>query len=163
MTGLAGSSLMTVVTLEVEEDLKGEGPKIVEVNQLGGERNGWSAQVVGDARFIIGERALVMLRCVDEAAPKRCTLAGLSNARAKVVTRAAGFDDVLVPTSLTRVEARPLVEVRREIAAWVAAEQARTPAVEAKEKPAVRIPSATPALAPAQSSPGPSSPAKEAR
>lgn len=56
---------MTLTTLDIERTLVGKAPAQVEIHQMGGERDGQTLHVPGDARWEIGERAVVYLRQVD--------------------------------------------------------------------------------------------------
>ncbi len=56
---------MTLTTLDIERVLVGKAPSSVEIQQLGGERDGQVLHVPGDATWELGERAVVYLRQVD--------------------------------------------------------------------------------------------------
>lgn len=66
-----------ITTLEILEDLRGEGPARVEVRQLGGEASGRGLWIEGDARFEPGEEVVVFLSA-HEANVTRVHLVGLS-------------------------------------------------------------------------------------
>ncbi|MFW5878648.1 MAG: hypothetical protein ACOCVR_02415 [Myxococcota bacterium] len=57
--------VFTYTTLEVLEDLAGEGPSRIVLRQLGGEAEGMGIAVEGDARFEVGEEVVVFVRSGD--------------------------------------------------------------------------------------------------
>ena len=56
---------LTFTTFAVDEVLFGEAPGAVEVEQIGGERDGITSRIPGDAVFSAGERCVLFLRKVD--------------------------------------------------------------------------------------------------
>lgn len=89
--------MVTLTRLEVERELKGQGPKIIELMQLGGTYGPWARHVPGDATFAAAERAVVLLRCRNPARPDRCVLLGLSKGKLPVV-EGSKPEQVMVPT-----------------------------------------------------------------
>ncbi len=82
ITGDDPKSLRTVTEVLVQEDVVGQGPQKLVIVQLGGSARGWTVQIPGDARFSVGETALVFLAC-----PKsdRCSLVAMEEGRLAVV------------------------------------------------------------------------------
>lgn len=76
--GSQPQELRTRTTLLAEKYLKGSGPRSVVVEQIGGDFDGWSVHVPGDAEFAIGERVLCLLMCPT---PERCALVALGQGK----------------------------------------------------------------------------------
>lgn len=110
MEGNEPRSLRTLTSIEVQQDVRGSGPAKLTVVQLGGRKDGWSAEVPGDARFQPGETAVLFLNC---RAADRCTLVSLAEGRLAVMG-----DQVVVHDMFTNAwSKRPLVEVVKELKA----------------------------------------------
>jgi hypothetical protein len=73
--------MITITTLRVHDRYKGQGAATVEIFQIGGKSGLWEAHVPEDARFEVGERAVLFLRCRDASKPDRCTLVGLKTGK----------------------------------------------------------------------------------
>ena len=106
--------MLTVTTLAVREDLKGQGPDRVHVVQLGGKSGDWELRVPDDAHFQPGETVVVFLRCADRAHLDRCSLLGLSQGKVAVVAGRGG-QDALVPHVDDTRERRTLESLEDEI------------------------------------------------
>lgn len=72
----AAIPLKTITTVVVGQDLRGSGPSQLTVVQLGGKRGLESMQVPGDAKFNVGETAVLFLRC--RVAVDRCHLVAMA-------------------------------------------------------------------------------------
>lgn len=105
--------MVTLTRLEVERELKGQGPKVVELVQLGGTYGPWERHVPGDATFQPSERAVVFLRCKNAVRPDRCILLGLSKGKLPMVAGAEPAQ-VMVPTPEGPVR-RPLETLLAEL------------------------------------------------
>jgi hypothetical protein len=101
--------MTTVTSVVVLEDLKGQGPRRLELVQLGGESGLWRLHVSGEVAWVPGETAVLFLRCRDAAHPQRCTVSGLAQGKVRVVGR-IGAQDALV----SRDEREPPVRLRLE-------------------------------------------------
>lgn len=66
--------MTTISRLEVLEEYRGQGPRALELVQLGGRSGPWESHLVGDAKIAVGELALMFLRCPDPKAAERCVL-----------------------------------------------------------------------------------------
>lgn len=87
--------MTTVTTVVVLEDLKGQGPRRLELTQLGGESGLWRLHVTGEVKWVPGETAVLFLRCADAQHPARCTVRGLSQGKVRVVGRVGEQDALL--------------------------------------------------------------------
>lgn len=65
----------TITRVAVGRDLKGTGPGELAIVQLGGRRGAETLEIPGDARFHVGETAVLFLSC--RVAPDRCHLVAL--------------------------------------------------------------------------------------
>ena len=74
--------LVTFTRVVVGEQLKGQGPAEFEVMQLGGRWGLWEQHVSDDARFEVGETAVLLLQC--PAGPEVCRLYGLADGKLNV-------------------------------------------------------------------------------
>jgi hypothetical protein len=74
-------TLKTFTRVAVGDEVRGAGSKELTIVQFGGREGPWSLQVPGDATFLVGETALVFLRCQAE----RCALVALGEGRLPVV------------------------------------------------------------------------------
>jgi hypothetical protein len=99
--------LKTLTHVVVGRDVKGQGAAALTIVQLGGERDGWSMHLPGDAQFSVGETALVFLRCSTES---RCTLVGLGEGKLRLAGDGVVvhdlFTDKVSTEPLERLEAR---------------------------------------------------------
>lgn len=75
-TGNAKIPLKTYTRVAIGHDLRGTGPREVTIVQLGGTLGLDSLEVPGDAKFHVGETAVVFMRC--RLAPDRCHLVALN-------------------------------------------------------------------------------------
>lgn len=101
--------MTTLTQLQVEKDLKGHGPRRVELVQLGGKYGPWERRVPGDATFFPTERAVLFLRCQNPARPDRCVLLGLGEGKLSVV---AGVEPLTVSVATASGPVRrPLTEL----------------------------------------------------
>ena len=104
--------MVTVTRAVVGENYQGSGPAQIELVQLGGRSGLWESHVPGDATFVEGETAILILRCPDNAsAPGRCNLVGLGEGKLQVV----GADVLLRSISRGTFQRRSLSSVRNEI------------------------------------------------
>jgi hypothetical protein len=65
----------------VGQDVRGAGPAEFDVMQLGGKWGPWEQHVTEDAKFEVGETALLLLKCVPSGA---CRLLGLADSKLSV-------------------------------------------------------------------------------
>jgi hypothetical protein len=108
--------MTTVSQLDVLEAYRGEGPRALEVVQLGGRSGLWEARLVGDATLSQGETALFFLRCPDPKAAARCALVGLGAGKLSVTAGENGQRQVQIPAQMKEGPAtRPLPAVLEEI------------------------------------------------
>lgn len=103
--------MTTVTRVVVGEWLKGRGPDVLEVVQLGGRWGLWEAHVPGDATFQPGETALLLLRCRTAAAPGRCTLLALGEGKLQVL----GDHALVRPVGGGAPERHPIAELREHL------------------------------------------------
>lgn len=82
ITGDDPKSLRTLTEVLVQEDVVGQGPQRLTVVQLGGAARGWTVNVPGDARFAVGETALLFLSCKTA---DRCSLVAMDEGRLPVL------------------------------------------------------------------------------
>lgn len=101
------SVLTTVTDLAVTDLVKGPEGRF-SVIQLGGTAGPWSSGIAGDARFVLGETAVVFVRC-KPAGP--CALVALAEGKIAVDGDFANVHDLLTD----RWEKRPLKEVMDEL------------------------------------------------
>jgi hypothetical protein len=80
--------LLSFHTIVVGQDVRGTGPSELVVVQLGGSFGPWEQHVSDDARFVVGETALLLLKCSPKGV---CRLAGLADAKLSV-----NGDDVFI-------------------------------------------------------------------
>lgn len=82
----------TITRVRVREHLKGGAVAFIDVAQLGGQRDGWASQVVGDAQLSEGADVVLFLDCdVRALVPSdratgvpRCALVGLAEGALRV-------------------------------------------------------------------------------
>jgi hypothetical protein len=74
-TGNAKIPWKTYTRVAIGHDLRGDGPREVTIVQLGGRLGAASIEVPGDAKFEVGETAVVFLRC--RLAVDRCHLVAM--------------------------------------------------------------------------------------
>lgn len=102
--------LKTYTRVAVGQDLRGSGPAELTIVQLGGTLGLQSMEVPGDARFHLGETAVVFLRC--KLAVDRCHLVALGAGKLDV-----DGEQVLVPDLFTgKWSRRPLRALAAELA-----------------------------------------------
>lgn len=106
--------MATLTALEILAEYKGQGPKRVELMQLGGKNGPWESHIPGDATFTAGEKAVIFLRCRQPKTPERCSLVGLADGKLSYVEGEGGKKQVLV-RSAGEVSKRPLEAVVSEI------------------------------------------------
>jgi hypothetical protein len=108
--------MTTISRLEVLEEYRGQGPRAVELVQLGGRSGLWESHLAGDAKLTAGETALMFLRCPDPRAAAQCVLVGLSAGKQTVTSGAEGRREVQAPAQVKGGPVRrPLDEVLEEI------------------------------------------------
>ena len=71
--------LKTVTRVVVGQNIRGTGPTELNIVQIGGKRGLESMEIPGDAKFHLGETALVFLRC--RVAVDRCHLVALGQGK----------------------------------------------------------------------------------
>jgi hypothetical protein len=92
--------MTTITRVEVQEEYRGKGPKALQVVQLGGKHGLWESKVAGDANLLVGQTALLFLRCPDPKAVERCTLVGLAASKLTLITGANGEREVELPRQI---------------------------------------------------------------
>ena len=108
--------MTTISRLEVLEEYRGQGPRALELVQLGGRSGLWESHLAGDATLTAGETALMFLRCPDPQAAEQCVLVGLSAGKQTVTSGAEGRREVQLPAQVKGGPVRrPLDEVLEEI------------------------------------------------
>jgi hypothetical protein len=108
--------MTTISRLEVVEEYRGQGPRALELVQLGGKSGLWESHLAGDAKLSAGELALVFLRCPDPKAAERCVLVGLGAGKHTVTDGAQGQREVELTAQVKGGPARkPLNEILEEI------------------------------------------------
>jgi hypothetical protein len=108
--------MTTISQLEVLEDYRGQGPRALELVQLGGKSGLWESRLPGDAKITVGETALMFLRCQDPKAVERCVLVGLEAGKNTVTAGEQGQRQVQLSARVKGGPAqRPLTEVIDEI------------------------------------------------
>jgi hypothetical protein len=108
--------MTTISRLEVLEEYRGQGPRALELVQLGGRSGLWESHLAGDAKLTAGETALMFLRCPNPRAAEPCVLVGLSAGKQTVTSGAEGRREVQVPAQVKGGPVRrPLDEVLEEI------------------------------------------------
>jgi hypothetical protein len=85
--------LVTYHHVLIGQDVRGSGPAELDILQLGGKWGPWEQHVTEDARFVTGETAVLLLKCLPQGA---CRLAGLADAKLTV-----NGDDVFVRDMFT--------------------------------------------------------------
>lgn len=117
--------LKTVTRVVVGQNVRGSGPMELNIVQLGGRRGLEVQEIPGDARFHLGETAIVFLRC--RVAADRCHLVALGQGKLET----AG-EEVFVQDLFTGKWAR------RTIASVVAELSPNAPVAPARVTPAVK-------------------------
>lgn len=108
--------MTTISRLEVLEEYRGQGPRALELVQLGGRSGLWESHLAGDAKLAVGEMALMFLRCPDLKAAERCVLVGQGAGKHTVTEGAQGRREVELTARVKGGPVRrPLVEVVDEI------------------------------------------------
>lgn len=108
--------MTTISRLEVLEEYRGQGPRALELVQLGGRSGPWESHLPGDAKIMVGETALMFLRCPDPKAMERCVLVGLEAGKHTVTAGEQGRREVRLSARVKGGPAqRPLTEVIEEI------------------------------------------------
>ena len=74
--------LKTLTRVVVGQDLRGSGPSELTVVQLGGNRGLETMEIPGDAKFHVGETAVLFLRC--RLAVDRCHLVAMAQGKLDV-------------------------------------------------------------------------------
>jgi hypothetical protein len=101
----------TETQLKVIDEVRGSGPALVTLLQLGGTHAGRTQHIPGDADFAVGERALVFLHCRQ---PQRCVLVSMGEGKQPVVDQTAVVVHDMFTGTFTR---RPLAQVLAELRA----------------------------------------------
>ncbi|MFL5345923.1 MAG: hypothetical protein ACJ8AT_14125 [Hyalangium sp.] len=108
--------MTTISRLEVLEEYRGQGPRALELVQLGGRSGLWESHLAGDAKLEAGETALLFLRCPDPKSAERVVLVGLGAGKQPVTSGAAGKREVQLSAQVKGGPVRrPLDEVLEEI------------------------------------------------
>jgi hypothetical protein len=94
--GADGKSLKTVTRVAVGERLKGISANEIDIVQLGGQDGLRSSRIPGDADFVLGETALVFLKC--KASPNRCGLVAFSEGKIELSGDSARVHDMFTDT-----------------------------------------------------------------
>src|SRR4051812_4527282 len=71
--------MFTHVEVLVGDVIKGPRTETITITQLGGKSGLWESHVPGDATFVPGETALVLLKCSKDAS--HCGLVGLNEGK----------------------------------------------------------------------------------
>ena len=71
--------LKTLTRVVVGQDVRGHGPAELTIVQIGGKRGLTSMEIPGDAKFHVGETALVFIRC--RLAADRCPLVAMGQGK----------------------------------------------------------------------------------
>ncbi len=111
--------LLTYTRVVVGEQLKGQGPLELEVAQVGGRWGLWEQHVTDDARFEVGETAVLLLKC--PAGVDACRLLGLADSKLSVSGGDAFVRDMFTGQWNRRPLGELLTELRRAAAAPVPA------------------------------------------
>lgn len=74
--------IKTYTTVAIGNDFKGRGPSEVTIVQIGGTVGATSMEIPGDAKFRVGETAVVFLTC--KLAADRCHLVALGSGKLEV-------------------------------------------------------------------------------
>jgi hypothetical protein len=113
----------TLTRVVVGQDLKGRGPQELTIVQLGGRRGPETMEIPGDARFFVGETAVLFLTC--RVAADRCQLVALGAGKLDVVGEHVLYQDL-----------KSGAWQRERLADFAAALQPPRPAVPAAPAPA---------------------------
>jgi hypothetical protein len=105
-------AIKTLTRLLIGQDVKGTGPREVTVVQIGGQVGARALRIPGDAAFVVGETALVFLKC---RSPERCALVALGEGRLSVVGEGVVYRDLFSGQWVHR----PLLDVLRELSTLV--------------------------------------------
>jgi hypothetical protein len=84
--------LKTYTRVAIGADFRGTGPSEVTIVQLGGRLGLKTMDVAGDAKFHVGETAVVFMRC--RLAPDRCHLVAMGAGKLEVVGEEALVQDL---------------------------------------------------------------------
>jgi hypothetical protein len=84
--------LKTVTRVVVGQDVRGTGPMELNIVQLGGKRGLEAMEIPGDAKFHLGETAIVFLRC--RLAADRCHLVALGQGKLETAGEEAFVQDL---------------------------------------------------------------------
>lgn len=82
----------TLTRVVVGQDLKGSGPQELTIVQLGGRNGVETMEIPGDARFHVGETAVLFLTC--RVAADRCQLVALGAGKLDVVEGHVLYQDL---------------------------------------------------------------------
>jgi hypothetical protein len=103
-----------VVVGDVLKGPSGPGLDRLTITQLGGRYGLWESHVPGDATFVPGETALVLLRC--SPTPSQCGLVGLAEGKVSLI----GNDAFVFDLATNQHHKRPVADVLNEVRAAVA-------------------------------------------
>jgi len=106
--------LKTYTQVAIGSDFRGAGPSVVTIVQLGGTVGATSMEIPGDAKFRVGETAVVFLRC--RLAPDRCHLVAMGAGKLDVM----GEDAFVQDLTTKKWERKSLSALRAEVAGGVA-------------------------------------------
>jgi hypothetical protein len=105
--------MFTHVEVLVGDVIKGPRTETITITQLGGKDGPWEARVPGDATFVPGETALVLLKCSKDST--HCGLVGLNEGKVPVV----GADAFVYELRTKQYKRRTVTEVMTELKAAV--------------------------------------------
>jgi hypothetical protein len=101
--------MLTHVEVLVGDVIKGPATETLTITQLGGRDGPWEAHVPGDATFVPGETALVLLKCRKD--DTHCGLVGLNEGKVPLV----GGDAFVYELHRKQYKRRAVVEVLGEL------------------------------------------------
>ncbi|MFT3835418.1 MAG: hypothetical protein QM723_00275 [Myxococcaceae bacterium] len=115
--------LVTYHHVLIGQDIRGTGPAELDVLQIGGKWGLWEQHVTEDAKFVTGETAVMLLKCLPQGA---CRLAGLADAKLSV-----NGDDVFVRdmfnNAWSKQKVAPLIAHLKQLPAMPAAQAPKAP------------------------------------
>lgn len=102
--------IKTYTEVAIGADLRGTGPSVVTIVQIGGTVGPSSLEIAGDAKFRVGETAVVFLRC--RLAPDRCHLVAMGAGKLDVSGETVFAQDLSTGKWLKKTLAQITAEVR---------------------------------------------------
>ena len=119
--------LKTVTRVVVGQNVRGSGPMELNIVQLGGRRGLESMEIPGDAKFHLGETAIVFLRC--RLAVDRCHLVALGQGKLETSGEEALVQDLFTGKWTRRTIASIVAELSPSAPAPAPAPRPVAPAV----------------------------------